>query len=118
MTYNKIEHSLLNMDLSIFTIHSYAIMTKCWAVEPEDRPTFAELRATFDIMMANQQTESYVDLNVDDLLPYYQMKPAEEGEEDTKYHTLPVSATSGSCSDESSNNGPLPDNNSIDEPVF
>lgn len=95
-------------------------MHRCWAAEAEERPTFAELRVTFDIMMSNQQTESYVDLNVDDLLPYYHMKPAEEDEEDTDGPTLslPQSSTWVPMDPPDDTVVHVPDNTSIDEPVF
>ena len=98
-------------------------MQRCWAADPEERPTFAELRITFDIMMSNQQTESYVDLNVDDLLPYYRMKPAEEDEEeeeDSDSPTLSLPEPSAWMSMEPPDDTVvhIPDNTSIDEPVF
>lgn len=96
-------------------------MHRCWAADPEERPTFAELRVTFDIMMSNQRTESYVDLNVDDLLPYYQMKPAEEEEEedvDSPTLSLPQSSAWLPMDPPDDTVEHIPDNTSIDEPEF
>lgn len=94
-------------------------MIRCWAADPEERPTFAELRVTFDIMMSNQRTESYVDLNVDDLLPYYHMKPAED-EEEMDSHTLSLPQPSAWLPTEPPDDNVvhITDNTSIDEPEF
>ena len=43
-----------------------------------DRPTFIELRATFDNMLTKAQNENYIDLNVDEMLPYYSMSAVGE----------------------------------------
>ena len=102
--------------------YRYSVMLRCWAADPEERPTFAELRITFDIMMSNQRTESYVDLNVDDLLPYYQMKPAEEEEEEEEEGSPTLSLPHPSAwlpmdpPDDTVVH--ITDNTSIDEPVF
>ena len=79
---------------ALLSPYSYSIMLRCWAADPEERPTFAELRFTFDIMMSNQRTESYVDLIVDDPLPYYHMKPAEDEDEEMDSPTLSLPQSS------------------------
>ena len=97
-------------------------MLRCWAADPEERPTFAELRVTFDIMMymSNQRTEAYVDLNVDDLLPYYHMKPAEDEDEEMDSHTLSLPQPSAWLPTDPPDDNVvhITDNTSIDEPVF
>ena len=60
---------------------SYDIMQKCWEADHRKRPSFSELRATFDAMLTNAQNATYIDLNVDEMLPYYSMNAAEEGED-------------------------------------
>ena len=60
---------------------SYDIMQKCWEAYYRKRPSFSELRATFDAMLSNAQNATYIDLNVDEMLPYYSMNAAEQGED-------------------------------------
>ena len=60
---------------------SYDIMQKCWEADHRKRPSFSELRATFDAMLSNAQNATYIDLNVDEMLPYYSMNAAEQGED-------------------------------------
>ena len=60
---------------------SYDIMQKCWVADNRKRPSFTELRATFDAMLSNAQNATYIDLNVDEMLPYYSMNAAEQGED-------------------------------------
>lgn len=56
-------------------------MQKCWEADYRSRPTFSELRATFDAMLSNAQNATYIDLNVDEMLPYYSMNAAGQSEE-------------------------------------
>ena len=56
-------------------------MQKCWEADHRKRPSFSELRATFDAMLSNAQNATYIDLNVDEMLPYYSMNAAEQGED-------------------------------------
>ena len=56
-------------------------MQKCWEADYRKRPSFSELRATFDAMLSNAQNATYIDLNVDEMLPYYSMNAAGEGED-------------------------------------
>ena len=60
---------------------SYDIMQKCWEAYYRKRPSFSELRTTFDAMLSNAQNATYIDLNVDEMLPYYSMNAAEQGED-------------------------------------
>ena len=61
-------------------------MQNCWEADYRNRPSFSELRATFDAMLSNAQNAAYIDLNVDEMLPYYSMNAVGEGEdgEDTE----------------------------------
>ena len=56
-------------------------MQKGWEVDYRNRPSFSELRAIFDAMLSNAQNANYIDLNVDEMLPYYSMNAAGEGED-------------------------------------
>jgi serine/threonine protein kinase len=60
----------------------YEIMMNCWQVEVSDRPTFAELHTSLDILLTNAQSENYIDLNVDEMLPYYQVSSVQGDEEE------------------------------------
>ena len=51
----------------------YKVMHQCWEAEALTRPSFSELRATFDTLLTGAQNASYIDLNVDEMLPYYSM---------------------------------------------
>ena len=53
-------------------------MKMCWNIRAVDRPSFIELRATFDNMLTKAQKENYIDLNVDEMLPYYSMSAVGE----------------------------------------
>ena len=67
--------------LDHYSPSSYDIMQKCWEADHKKRPSFSELRATFDAMLSSAQNATYVDLNVDEMLPYYSMNAAEQGED-------------------------------------
>lgn len=45
------------------------------------RPSFAELEARLDVILSKAQSENYIDLNVDEMLPYYSMRAVEQIEE-------------------------------------
>ena len=53
-------------------------MKKCWSQEQDERPTFSELQQIFETMLSNAQNANYIDLNVDEMLPYYDMKAIDE----------------------------------------
>ena len=57
-------------------------MLNCWQVEVSDRPTFAELHTSLDILLTSAQSENYIDLNVDEMLPYYQVSSVQGDEEE------------------------------------
>lgn len=46
-------------------------MLQCWQADPQDRPSFVELRSKFDTMLSEQKnaTELYIDLSLDQKLP-------------------------------------------------
>lgn len=47
-------------------MYRYDIMLLCWEEDPNNRPTFVELRNKFDIILSKQQNfnEHYIDLSV------------------------------------------------------
>ena len=57
-------------------------MVNCWQAEVSDRPSFAELQASLDVLLTNAQSENYIDLNVDEMLPYYHMKSIQGDDEE------------------------------------
>ena len=84
-------------------------MQKCWVADNRKRPSFTELRATFDAMLSNAQNATYIDLNVDEMLPYYSMNAAEQGEdgEVTEEDLHPTLVVVGG--DDDDNKGGYPD---------
>ena len=46
-------------------------MLMCWNDQPQKRPTFAELRFRFDMLLAHKGNE-YIDLHIDQSRLYYQ----------------------------------------------
>ena len=49
-------------------------MLQCWQEEPEDRPSFSELRSSFSAMLQAGSADEYIDLQVNEEAPYYQIK--------------------------------------------
>ena len=47
-------------------------MLKCWDEQPHNRPTFSELRSTFDAMLLADKKDEYIDLHIDHRQVYYQ----------------------------------------------
>ena len=56
-------------------------MLECWNEDPQDRPTFSSLREKFGDLILAGQDDLYIDLQVDEMKPYYTIKEDEdEGE--------------------------------------
>ncbi len=53
-------------------------MLECWNEDFEDRPTFAELREKFGTLILAGKEGLYIDLQVDEMKPYYVIKDEEE----------------------------------------
>ena len=53
-------------------------MLDCWNEHPEDRPTFNELREKFSTLLLAGKEGLYIDLQVDEMKPYYVIKEDEE----------------------------------------
>ena len=52
-------------------------MLKCWEEEPMDRPSFSQLRTSFSAMLQAGSADEYIDLQVNEEAPYYQIKDDE-----------------------------------------
>jgi hypothetical protein len=70
----------------------YDLMLRCWQEDPEDRPSFSNLRTSFSTMLQAGSPDTYIDLQVNEDAPYYQVK-----EEDRRDRS--DSASSGSSVD-------------------
>lgn len=52
-------------------------MLQCWEEEPGDRPSFAKLKSKFSAMLQAGSTATYIDLQINEEAPYYQIKDDE-----------------------------------------
>ena len=61
-------------------------MLECWHETPKKRPSFTQLRAKFDSLLATQQGNAYIDLQTDECKDYYNFDLLEQdaGEEPMK----------------------------------
>ena len=59
---------------------SYSVMRQCWEADCSKRPSFSHLRTTFTAMLSNAQNATYINLNVDEMLPCYSMNTEVEDE--------------------------------------
>lgn len=48
-------------------------MLHCWQEDPKDRPLFSQLRSTFSDMLQASSGNKYIDLQVNEDAPYYQI---------------------------------------------
>ena len=55
-------------------------MLQCWHEDPQDRPSFSWLRTEFGKMLQAGSPETYIDLQVNEEAPYYQIKEEERRE--------------------------------------
>ncbi len=53
-------------------------MLECWNENSEDRPTFTELKEKFETLLLAGKEGFYIDLQVDEMKPYYVIKDEEE----------------------------------------
>ena len=49
-------------------------MLKCWEEEPMERPSFSQLRSSFSAMLQAGSADEYIDLQVNEEAPYYQIR--------------------------------------------
>ena len=59
----------VNEQLSFFFLLSYEVMKHCWCENPEDRPSFSQLRRRFDHFLGvyKQDHRSYIEITVSNL---------------------------------------------------
>ena len=55
-------------------------MLQCWREEPIDRPSFSQLHSNFSAMLQASSAVEYIDLQVNEEAPYYQIKDDDERE--------------------------------------
>ena len=58
-------------------------MLECWQEDPQDRPSFSGLRTKFSFMIQAGSPDAYIDLQVNEEAPYYQVKDEEKRESDS-----------------------------------
>ena len=58
---------------------SYDVMLECWHENPHDRPTFSALRTKFGTLLQAGSADAYIELQIDEQKPYYQVKEEETG---------------------------------------
>ena len=68
-------------DKAVLRLHSYSVMRKCWEADCRKRPSFSQLQTTFTAMLSSAQNATYINLDVDEMLPCYSMNTAVEDEE-------------------------------------
>ena len=54
-------------------------MLECWNDDSQDRPSFAKLRSKFGTLLQAESADSYIELQIDEQKPYYQVKEEDEG---------------------------------------
>ena len=58
---------------------SYDLMLECWHENPHDRPPFSALRTKFGTLLQAGSADAYIELQIDEQKPYYQVKEEETG---------------------------------------
>jgi len=59
--------------------NSYDLMLECWLENPHDRPPFSALRTKFGTLLQAGSANAYIELQIDEQKPYYQVKEEETG---------------------------------------
>ena len=59
--------------------NSYDLMLECWNEDSHDRPSFAKLRSKFGTLLQAESADSYIELQIDEQKPYYQVKEEDGG---------------------------------------
>ena len=49
-------------------------MLQCWQEDPQDRLSFSQLRSQFSAMLQAGSAQEYIDLQINEEAPYYQMR--------------------------------------------
>ena len=58
---------------------SYDLMLECWHENSHDRPPFSALRTKFGTLLQAGSADAYIELQIDEQKPYYQVKEEETG---------------------------------------
>ena len=58
---------------------SYHLMLECWQEDPHDRPPFSALRSKFGTLLQAGSANAYIEFQIDEQKPYYQVKEEETG---------------------------------------
>ena len=56
-------------------------MLECWQEEVSERPDFSQLRSKFDALISAATDDPYMQLEVDEMMPYYSADAEEEGKQ-------------------------------------
>ena len=78
-------------------------MLQCWQEDPPDRPSFSQLRSQFSAMLQAGSAEEYIDLQINEEAPYYQMT-----DEDRRERSDSASSESSEGSIDSLNKEKIP----------
>ena len=54
-------------------------MLECWHEDPHDHPPFSALHTKFGTLLQAGSADAYIELQIDELKPYYQVKEEETG---------------------------------------
>ena len=92
----------MNIRISLSTTR-YDLMLQCWQEDPHDRPSFSQLRSQFSAMLQAGSAEAYIDLQVNDEAPYYQIR-----DEDRRERSASASSGSSEGSIDSLNKQKIP----------
>ncbi len=71
------------LNIQIYVCFRYVIMQECWAENPDDRPTFTDLRGRLEVMMEENSSSSYLSIQVDSGGEYYSGSKSESSCDDT-----------------------------------
>ena len=69
------------LNISVYTgsLFSYNIMLRCWNFEPEQRPTFEDLKNELDTMLSADHRDQCIRINLVDE-PFCKMFPPQNNE--------------------------------------
>ena len=81
--------------------HSYKLMQECWMENPNDRPTFADLRSQFDALLTKDNP--YIQFeNINAHMPYYNSHHSQHNSHSDDERTLGISTSDFEFSSSSS----------------
>lgn len=85
--------------LQLVYLHSYEIMLSCWQVAVKERLTFTELQAKFELMLASDGDNAYIDFSINSEMQYYKAEQDEDKVASEKSHPLPPESIHSANSD-------------------